>query len=106
MVSKIVIFLKIAKDDIICTKDCGVGEVGGPFNPQIFSNIWKILSSQSNLKSIFFLSKIQNNILMIFFFLPGLVAFNINAPLIILVTVMPNNFFLYNYQIIPKLFVI
>ena len=47
-------FLKIAIDDIICTKDCGVGEVGGPFNPQIFSNIWKILSSQSNLKSIFF----------------------------------------------------
>ena len=22
---------------------CGVGEVGGLFNPQIFSNIWKIL---------------------------------------------------------------
>ena len=99
-------FLKIAKDDIICTKDCGVGEVGGPFNPQIFSNIWKILSSQSNLKSIFFLSKIQNNILMIFFSLPGLVAYQYQyqyqyeyAPL---KEVMP---YIY-YQIIPKHFVI
>ena len=30
------------------------GGGGGIINPQIFSNIWKILLSQSNLKSIFF----------------------------------------------------
>ena len=66
----------------------------------------KILSSQSNLKSIFFLSKIQNNILMIFFSLPGLVAYQYQyqyqyeyAPL---KEVMP---YIY-YQIIPKHFVI
>ena len=65
-----------------------------------------ILSSQSNLKSIFFLSKIQNshkrcNILMIFFSLPGLVAYQYQyqyeyAPL---KEVMP---YIY-YQIIPIL---
>ena len=90
-------FLKIAIDDIICTKDCGVGEVGGPFNPQIFSNIWKILSSQSNLKSIFFsLKKLQ------FLNHPSGISCISMYEYAPLKEVMP---YIY-YQIIPKLFVI